>query len=171
VRCGNQSIVGLQFDHRPDGDAHGAERVLQRLELRQQRWLDTFARLVARPQAVAERLDDMVGGHPDVRLAALDELEHGLEDANHRAERTVLPVVEAAQAVEVSEQLVRAVDEMYDFSAGRLLRSAWQPAPDRSLSPHVHRHSMELIGWSIFSNRVRHFRASCLATRSETLGN
>ena len=112
MRCGGQRIVGLELDHRPDRDAHRRERVLQRMELRQQRGLDPFAGLVACPQAVAERLDDMVGRHPEVRFAPLDHLQHGLQHADHRAERTVLSLVEAAQAVEVTEQLVRAVDEM-----------------------------------------------------------
>ena len=112
VRRGGQRIVRLELDHRPDGDAHRGERLLQRMKLRQQRRLDALAGLVAGPQAVAERLDDVVGRDADVRLAALDHLQHRLQHADHRAERPILALVESAQAVEVAEQLVRAVDQM-----------------------------------------------------------
>ncbi len=52
----------------------------------------------------------MVGGHADMYLAALDELEHALQHAGHGAERPVMALVEAALAVEVAEELVGAVD-------------------------------------------------------------
>ena len=74
--------------------------------------LDAFARLVAGPEGVAERFDDVVGGDADVRGAPLDHLQHGVQHADDRAVRRVLAFVEAAQAVEVTEQLVRAVDEV-----------------------------------------------------------
>ncbi len=123
MRCGGQRIVGLQVDHRPDGDAHRPERVLQRVELRQQSRLDAVAGLVARPQAVAERLDDVVGGDAQVRLAALDELQHALQHANHGTEAPILSLVESALAIEVAEQLVRAVDQMNHDRRARV--SGW----------------------------------------------
>lgn len=86
------------------------------MELSKQRGLDAFAGLVAGPQLVAERLDDMIGGDAQVRGAALDGLEHGVEDAEHGAERRILALVEAAQAVEMTEELVSAVDEVNDHA-------------------------------------------------------
>jgi hypothetical protein len=56
----------------------------------------------------------VVGGDADVRRALLDHLEHRLQHADHRAERPVAALGEAAQAVEVAEQLVGAVDQMDD---------------------------------------------------------
>jgi hypothetical protein len=84
------------------------------MKLLPQRRFDAVAGLVPRPQVVAERLDDVVGRDADVRCAAFDSLQYGVEDAEHGAERFVLPLAEAAQTVEVTEQLVGAVDEMDD---------------------------------------------------------
>ena len=87
------------------------------MELRAQRRLDAAAGLVAGPEIVAKRLDHVVGGDADVRRALLDDLEHRLQHADHGAERPVLALGEAAQAVEVAEQLVGAVDEVNDHRA------------------------------------------------------
>ena len=46
----------------------------------------------------------------------LDHLQHRLQHADDGAERPVLALGEAAQAVEVAEQLVGAVDEVDDHS-------------------------------------------------------
>jgi hypothetical protein len=43
ARRRRQRIVGFHVDHRPDDDAHRPQRVLQRMELRQQRGLDAAA--------------------------------------------------------------------------------------------------------------------------------
>ena len=92
------------------------ERFLQRMELREQCGLDAVAGLVAGPEPVAERFDDVVGRDADVRRSRLDHLQHGIQHADHGAEGPILALGEAAQAVEVAEQLVRAVDEMNDHA-------------------------------------------------------
>jgi hypothetical protein len=84
------------------------------VELREQCRLDPGGRLVARPQAVAKRLDDMVGRHAHVAFAALEDLQHRLQHAGDGAERPVLALGEAAQPEEVAEQLVGAVDQVDD---------------------------------------------------------
>ena len=115
ARRGSQRVVGLELDHRPHGHAHRGERFLERMELRPQRRLDALAGLVAGPQIVAERLDDVIGRDADVRRAALDHLAaRCCSTPSDGAEGLVLPLAEAAQAVEVTEQLVGAVDEMDD---------------------------------------------------------
>src|SRR5438046_2415670 len=88
------------------------------MKLRDERGLDAIARLVAGPEVVSERLDDMVGRHSDVRGARLEHLEHGLQHAGHGAEWPVLALRESPQAVEVAEQLVRPVDKMNDHCVG-----------------------------------------------------
>ena len=88
------------------------------MKLREQCRLHAGARLVARPELVAERLDHVVGCNTDMHCAALDHLQHGIENTCHRAERLVLAFVEAAQPVKVAEQLVGAVDQMHDESVG-----------------------------------------------------
>jgi len=80
------------------------------MELRPKRGLDALAGLVARPEAIAERLDDVIGGDADVRGAALDHLQHRVQHAGHGAVGFVFALVEPPQAIEVTEQLVRAVD-------------------------------------------------------------
>ena len=60
----------------------------------------------------------MVRRYPEVRRALLDRLEDGVEHAGDGAERRVLPSGDAPQAVEVPEQLVRAVEEVDDHLAG-----------------------------------------------------
>ena len=90
ARGGGQRVVRLELDHGPYGDAHGRERFFQRMELREQRRLDAFAGLVAGPQPVAKRLDDVIGRNADVSRAGLDHLQHGLQHADHGAERPVL---------------------------------------------------------------------------------
>ncbi len=115
ARRRGERIVGFELDHRPHGHAHRGERFLQRMKLRPQRRLDAVAGLVAGPQVVAERLDDVIGRDADVRGAASRSSRSTvLSTPIDGAERLVLALAEAAQAVEVTEQLVGAVDEMDD---------------------------------------------------------
>ena len=112
ARGGRERVVGLELDHRPHDDAHRAKRLFERMELRPQRRLDSFARLVSGPKLVAERLDHVIGRDADVRRALLDHVEHGVQHADDGAERPVLALAEAPQAVEEAEQLVGPVDEV-----------------------------------------------------------
>src|SRR5262249_39955610 len=94
--------------------SHGTERYFQRVELREERALDAVACLVAGPETVAERLNDVIGRHADMSCSRFNHLKHRLKDADHGAEGWVRALVESAQSVEVAEQLVGAVDEMDD---------------------------------------------------------
>ena len=114
--------------------------------------LDALAGLVARPQVVAERLDDVIGGDADVRGALLDHLQHRVQHADHRAERPVLALVEAPQAVEVTEQLVRPVDEMDDHRTRKGVEA------DRRVA-------LDLLDQRDFPVRDNRARASCSPTR------
>ncbi len=118
MRGGGERIVRLELDHRPHRHAHGGERILERVKLTEQGRLDPVARLVLWPEIVAERLDDMIGRDAEVRRAAFNHLQHGIQYAEHGAEGSVVTLVEAAQTIEVSEQLVGAVDEMNDHQSG-----------------------------------------------------
>src|SRR5215217_8050243 len=62
----------------------------------------------------------MIGGYADVRSSGLDQLQDGMQDAGYCAIRPVGTLGEAAQAVEVPEQLIGPVEEMNDHEAGRL---------------------------------------------------
>src|SRR5206468_3614281 len=59
----------------------------------------------------------------------LDHLQHGMQHAAYRAKGPVVAPVEAAQTVELAEQLVRAIDEMNDHGSSKASRlaSAIQP--------------------------------------------
>ena len=70
------------------------------------------AGLVSRPQPVAERLDDVIGGDAHVGGAAIDHAEDGANHAAHGANFTTVLVASRRHRVEVPEQLIRAVDEV-----------------------------------------------------------
>ena len=65
MRGRSERIIGFELDHRPDDNAHRRERLLERMELREQRGLDAGAGLVVRPKPIAKRLDHVVGGDAD----------------------------------------------------------------------------------------------------------
>jgi hypothetical protein len=109
VRRRREPVVGFQLDHGPDRDAHRGERFLQGMELRPKRGLDAVSRLVVGPQLVAERFDDMIGGDAEVGGPLLDHLQHRMQHAGDGPERFVLALVVAALTVELTEQLVGAV--------------------------------------------------------------
>src|SRR5262245_6863925 len=58
----------------------------------------------------------MIGGHTEMSGALLDHLEHGIQHTDDRAEGAISSLVEAARSVEVTEQLVGAVDQVDDHT-------------------------------------------------------
>ena len=58
-----EGVVGLELGHRPHPHAEGLEGLLEQPELGLQLGRDLGAGLVAGPQVVAERLDDVIGRH------------------------------------------------------------------------------------------------------------
>src|SRR5215813_74396 len=69
----------------------------------------------------------MIGGHTEMSGAFLDHLEHGIQHADDRAEGAISSLVEAARSVEVTEQLVGAIDQVDDHA---------RPTPPRSCHEH-----------------------------------
>src|SRR5213076_1267174 len=63
--------------------AMGVERFFQRVELREKCRLDALARLVIGPDAIAKRLDDVIGRDADVSRSLLDHLQQSLQHADH----------------------------------------------------------------------------------------
>ena len=99
--------------HRPHHDAECGERLLEQVELRQQIRLDAGAGLVSGPHVVAERFDDVIGGHAHVRRDLA--VQHAAQRAKHAAHRRHLDavlVLRLRHCVVVAEQLVGSVDEM-----------------------------------------------------------
>src|SRR6185437_7111947 len=82
------------------------------VELGEQRGLNAGAGLVAGPERVAKRLDDVIGGHANVSRAGLDHLQNCIQHADHRAEGLILALVKAPKSVKVPEQFVGPVDQM-----------------------------------------------------------
>ena len=109
-------VVSLQLGHGPYSHTHSGECFFERVELREERGLDAVPCLVAGPETVAEGLDDVIGRHTDVSGSRLDHLQHSIQHSDHGAEGPILALGEAAKAVEVAEQLVRAVYEMNDHA-------------------------------------------------------
>ena len=112
-----QGVVGLELDHGPDDHAQRAQRLLERLELRVQQRVHPLAGLVARPERVAERLDDVIGGHAQMRRAALEHAQDRRDDAPNSQQLLRPAAVEGRpRREEVAEELVGAVDEVHDHS-------------------------------------------------------
>ena len=82
-----ERVVGLVLDHRPGRDAHGHQRVLERLELGEELRRHARAGLVAGPEVVAEALDDVVGGDAEVGGALVERGEDRAEHATRGAVR------------------------------------------------------------------------------------
>ena len=117
VRCSGargrgESIVGFQFDHRPDDHTHGAQRLLQRNELSPQCTLDSLASLVARPESVTKRFDDVIGRDANMGRALFDHLQDRVQHARHRAQGRWVRFFEASPAVELAIKFVRPVDQV-----------------------------------------------------------
>src|SRR5439155_1089648 len=83
-------------------------------ELREERALHAIPGLVAGPELVAKRLDDVVGRDAEVRGSLLDHLQDRMQHADHGAEGLILALGKVTPAVELAEQLVRAVYQMND---------------------------------------------------------
>jgi hypothetical protein len=116
MRGRRQRIVRLQLHHGPHCDAHGLQIFLERVKLRQQRFIDAIAGLVAGPQIVTKRLDHVIRGDAEMGGPALDHLEHGMQHTRHGPERFVVALVETSLPVEMPEQLIGPVDQMNDHS-------------------------------------------------------
>lgn len=127
IACGNvcgrgEGVVRLEIDHGPHRHAHGGQGVLAGVKLCVQCRLDTLPRLVAAPELVAKRFDDVVRGDADVRRSPLHHLRDRMQHARDSA-HVKIGALGSPQSVEVAKQLVRAVDEMNDHTDGRLLLS------------------------------------------------
>ncbi len=116
MRSRSEGVVSLELDHGPYDDPHGCQPHFEPLELREQGCIDAVPSLVSTPQVVAEGFDDMIGGDAQVSGAALDHLQDGMQHPGYGAVRLVAALVETAQAVEVPEELIGAVDEVNDHS-------------------------------------------------------
>ena len=92
------------------------QRAFERLELREKRRIDTFARLIAAPKLVTKRFDDVIGGYAEVRRSFVDHLQYRVEHADDGAESAILPAGRATQSVKVTEEFVGPVDQVDDHS-------------------------------------------------------
>ena len=108
-----QRVVGLELDHRPHQHPQGTEGLLERPGLGPQIGIDAFTRLVPGPQVVAERLDDVVGGHADVGGPLPQQLQHRADHPPHRGHLVPGRVAMGRRAEEVAEQLVGPVDQVH----------------------------------------------------------
>ena len=106
-----ERVVGLVLDHGPGGDTHRHQRVLEDRGLVQELRRHALARLVARPQVVAEALDDVVRRHADVGGALLQELQRRGEHTDGGPVRPGILVPGGLPEV-LPEQLVGAVDQV-----------------------------------------------------------
>ena len=107
-----EGVVGLELDHRPDPNAEGLEGLLEQGELGPELRSHLGTRLVAGPQVVAKRLDDVIGGDPDVGDALGEERRHRPEHAPRRSHLGPVVGSRGRPAEELAEELVGAVDQV-----------------------------------------------------------
>jgi hypothetical protein len=113
-RCGGQRVVGLELNHRPDDHAERAQRVLQRVELGAESGIHALTGLVARPERVAKRFDDVIGRHAQVRRARLEHRDDGRDHAVDRPQLGTDVPAEGRRGEEIAKQLERPVDQVDD---------------------------------------------------------
>ena len=112
LRRGRQRIVRFPLHHRPDRHAERRAARPRAAETARAGPARCRRRSCSRPQPVAERLDDVIGRHRDVRGAAGDHAQHRREHASHRADLHAVRVTRRRHRIVVPEQLVRAVDQV-----------------------------------------------------------
>src|SRR5690606_39275641 len=88
-------------------------QIFDQAELGEQVLVDPRAVLVGGPQVVAERLDDVVGGHADVGGTLLDHGEHRPRDASRRSHLTAVVGQVGGEGEVVPEQLVGPIHQVY----------------------------------------------------------
>jgi len=106
-----QRVVSFKLDHGPNHHAHSCQGLFERVKLCEQCALDPGARLVTRPQFVAEGFNDVIGGHTDVCRAVLDHFRRHVQHARDSAKRRI-GFMKAPQTVEMPEEFVSPVDKV-----------------------------------------------------------
>ena len=111
--CRRQRIVRFELHHRPDQEPERGGRALGERELREERFVDAGAGLVAVEELIAKALDDGVERDADVRHPL--RADQGEQAPQERARGADLPpsgVGGRGGAEEHPEELVGAVDEV-----------------------------------------------------------
>ena len=109
--CG-EGVIGFEFDHGPDFDAHGFESFFKDGKLGEQLRRHAFAGFVAGIEIVAEGFDDVIGGDAEVGCAGFDHRENRRKDTADGADFPAVCVFRGRDGEEVAEEFVGAVDEV-----------------------------------------------------------
>ena len=108
----SEGVVRLELDHRPDPHPERLECFLQQGELGPELGRHVGTSLVAGPQVVAERLDDVVGRHPDVGDTLGQERGHRRDHTAGGRHLRAVGGHAGRPAEELAEELVGAVDQI-----------------------------------------------------------
>src|SRR5699024_3367309 len=103
---------GLVFDHGVDGEAQGAQQVLEQFELSEQFGFDFGAVLVTVVELVAKRWNDVVGGDGDVGGTVFEQGHHRTGHTTGRGDFGSVIVDVGGEGEVVTEQLVGSVDQV-----------------------------------------------------------
>ena len=90
--------------------------MFQRMKLRPQSRLDSRAGLVSRPQIVAKTLDDVIRRDREMCRAGFEQVQNRTQHALNRAEWSIATRRGAPGTEEMTEELVRSVDQVDDHS-------------------------------------------------------
>ena len=141
-RRGSERIVRLKLHHGPDDDAGCRQGLLERSELRQQVAVDAGAGLIARPQIIAERLDDVIGRNGNMGGAVADHAQDRCEYASDSRPRDRLDRVPAAARNNTgTTRMCRRSDE----PAGAASAQTTGPAASQSTGSPAVRHNQRDI--------------------------
>ena len=104
-----ESVVGLEFDHWPDYNPHGLERLFKQRELSKETRIDTLARLVPGPEIIAKGLDDMVRRDADMGNSRFKHPSNASQHSACRGDLLTPAVRMWGHSVEMAKQLVSAI--------------------------------------------------------------
>ena len=110
---GRKCVVSFDVHHRPHREARRGQGLFDQIELAPKQRIDTTPVLVGVQHVVAKRLDHVIGGHPYVGCAFLDQLQTSADHASRRRHLTAIGGEVGRHGVVVTEQLIGAVDQMY----------------------------------------------------------
>ena len=88
----SQAVVRLKLPHRPHHDPERLERFFKMTKLPKQGWVDACIGLVAGPEIIPERFDNMVSRHSDVGDVILEHRQDRTDDPTHGSDFAAIGV-------------------------------------------------------------------------------
>ena len=105
-----QGIVSLKLHHWPDDHSQRGNSLFGQWELGQQIWIDAFPRFISGKEIIAEGLDHMIEGNPNVRdLWTRQHHQQASQEAKGSTDLASIRRLLRRSTEVISEQLIRAI--------------------------------------------------------------